>query len=220
MRNLPEDMLWASLVFVLVAVFSGPGSCCDPQEYRTQAGECCPMCHEGTFVQSDCTPFSGTRCRPCDSGTYMNQPNGLKKCFSCSSCVADNGLLVWQKCTNKTDTVCDVLNGFFCKSLAEDTGCSMAEKHKRCTAGQRTKEPGTDRIDTECEDCPMGFFSHFGMNCTRWTICSDTHVQVKDGNSRSDVRCSSASTNTSENFLFFCLALFHLFLRVTTINPF
>ncbi|XP_035014818.1 tumor necrosis factor receptor superfamily member 14-like isoform X2 [Hippoglossus stenolepis] len=211
-------MLWTSLVFGLVAVFSGPGSCCDTQEYRTQAAECCPMCHEGTFVQSDCTPLSGTRCRPCDNGTYMDQPNGLKKCFSCSSCVADNGLFVWQKCTNKTDTVCDVLNGFFCKSLAEVTGCSMAEKHTRCAAGQRIKEPGTDRTDTVCEDCLMGFFSHDGVKCTPWTICSETQVQVKDGDPRADVICSSASTNTFEKF--FCLALLHLFLHVTTINPF
>ncbi|XP_019958832.2 tumor necrosis factor receptor superfamily member 14 isoform X1 [Paralichthys olivaceus] len=196
-------MLSTSLVLGLLAVFSVPGSGCGTQEYRTQAGECCPMCHQGTFVQSDCTLLSGTRCRPCDNGTYMTQPNGLKKCFPCSSCVAENGLFVWQKCTNKSDTVCGVSNGFFCKSPVGDTGCSMAKKHTHCAAGQRIKEPGTHRTDTVCENCLTGFFSHDGLTCAPWTICSGTQVKVKDGDPYSDVVCSCSSRNTFEKLLLF-----------------
>uniref|UniRef100_A0A3B4VQB0 TNFR-Cys domain-containing protein n=1 Tax=Seriola dumerili TaxID=41447 RepID=A0A3B4VQB0_SERDU len=124
----------------------------------------------GTVVRRDCTPQSGTRCSLCNNGTFMNQPNGLNKCFPCTSCVPAHGVFAQQKCTVTTDTVCDVLSGYFCRSLANDTGCSLAEKHTHCAPGQRIKEPGTSRTDTVCEDCQPGYFSQDGVNCTAWTI--------------------------------------------------
>nr|BAN82749.1 tumor necrosis factor receptor superfamily member 14 precursor [Oplegnathus fasciatus] len=103
------------------------------------------------------------------------------------------GLFARQECTTTTDAVCDVLSGFFCKTLADDTGCSLAEKHTHCEPGQRIKEAGTSRTDTVCELCQPGYFSQDGVNCTAWTICSETQRKVKAGNTSSDVVCGTAS---------------------------
>uniref|UniRef100_A0A3P9BUW7 Tumor necrosis factor receptor superfamily member 14-like n=1 Tax=Maylandia zebra TaxID=106582 RepID=A0A3P9BUW7_9CICH len=122
----------------------------------------------GTVVQRDCTAYSGTRCRSCDLGTFMNQLNGLSNCFPCTTCDTGHGLFVKRNCTAKTDTVCDVLNGYYCKGLIDSNGCSLAEKHSQCEAGQKIKESGTSRSDTVCEDCQPGFFSKDGVKCTAW----------------------------------------------------
>lgn len=186
-------MLPTWVVFGCVACFVVPVLGCDPKEYATRDGQCCPLCFEGTFVRKDCTQQVGTKCRPCENGTYMNQPNGLNKCFPCTSCNPGHGLFVQQVCRTTHNTVCEVLPGYFCKSFADDTGCSLAEKHKRCAAGERIKEPGTSRTDTVCERCQPGYFSQDGVNCTAWTICSETQVKLKEGNAIRNVVCGSAS---------------------------
>ncbi|XP_035997900.1 tumor necrosis factor receptor superfamily member 14 isoform X1 [Fundulus heteroclitus] len=182
-----------SLLIIFVGVtWTEPGSACRPKEYTASDGQCCPMCHEGTVVQRDCTVQSGTRCIPCEAGTYMNKPNGLKRCFSCSSCAPGFGLFVKQNCTQTSDTVCDVLSGYFCKSLT-DTGCSTAEKHSVCEPGQRIKQPGTSRHDTVCEACQEGSFSPDGLNCTLWTECSASQTKVQEGSLTRDVVCRNVS---------------------------
>nr|XP_046254019.1 tumor necrosis factor receptor superfamily member 14-like isoform X2 [Scatophagus argus] len=183
------------IVFGSIAVFTMSGLCCRPNEYETTSGECCPRCLEGTFVRRDCTLQSGTRCGRCENGTFMSKPNGLNRCFPCSSCQQSYGLFVKQECTTIHDTVCDVLSGYFCKSLTEDTGCGLAEKHTHCVPGQRIKEAGTSRADTVCEDCQSGFFSQDGVNCTAWKTCTETQSKVKEGSTSTDVVCGSASRN-------------------------
>ncbi|KAM7411121.1 hypothetical protein PAMA_021211 [Pampus argenteus] len=187
-------MFPVSLVFVCVGVFTVPGRCCHVKEYVTQDGQCCPMCHKGTVVSRDCTVQTGTQCVPCKTGTFMNQPSGLKKCLSCTSCDTGHGLFTQQICTPTSDAICDVSSRYYCKSLT-DTGCSLAEKHTQCAPGQRVKEPGTSRTDTVCDDCQPGFFSQDGVNCTAWTICSETQVKVKEGSQRDDVVCGNGSRN-------------------------
>lgn len=185
-------MLLVVVVFGYVTVFTVPGLCCHSKEYVTTDGQCCPLCNEGTYVKRDCTPHSGTRCSSCGNGTFMNRPNGLDNCFSCSSCNQDQGLFVQQECKTTRDTVCEVISGYFCRSLTDDTGCSLAEKHTCCEAGQGIKEPGTRRTDTVCEHCQPGTFSEDGVKCIAWTFCSETQVMVKEGTISSDVVCATA----------------------------
>ncbi|CAI5640758.1 unnamed protein product [Oreochromis niloticus] len=185
-------MVSALLIFGYAAVFIVPVLSCRPKEYKTNDGQCCPMCNQGTkkrddcnetlcsrVVQRDCTAYSGTQCRLCDLGTFMNQPNGLSTCFPCTSCDTGHGLFVKQNCTATTDTVCDILNGYHCKGFTNSNGCSLAGKHSQCAAGQRIKEPGTSTSDTVCEDCQPGFFSKDGVNCTAWKTCSNRQIKVK-----------------------------------------
>ncbi|KAI9532775.1 hypothetical protein NQZ68_029341 [Dissostichus eleginoides] len=181
-------------VFVVLgcASFLAQGLCCRPKEYPTSAGQCCPMCSEGTIVQKDCTSQSGTRCSRCKNGSYMNQPNGLHSCITCSSCDSGHGLFVLQVCSETTDTVCEVIDGYFCKHL-DVTGCSAAQKHTQCVPGERIKEPGTSREDAQCELCQSGFFSEHGVNCTDWTACSGTQEKLKEGSESSDVVCGDSS---------------------------
>uniref|UniRef100_I3JQQ4 TNFR-Cys domain-containing protein n=1 Tax=Oreochromis niloticus TaxID=8128 RepID=I3JQQ4_ORENI len=187
-----DIMVSVFLVFACLAAPVVSAVSCHTKEYATRDGQCCPMCQEGTVVQRDCTAYSGTLCRFCELGTYMNQLNGLSHCFPCTTCDTGHGLFVKRNCTPKTDTVCDVLNGYHCKDLIDSNGCSLAEKHSQCAAGQRIKEPGTSRSDTVCEDCRTGFFSKDGVNCTAWKICSESQIKVEEGTSTSDVVCGSA----------------------------
>ncbi|XP_075951500.1 tumor necrosis factor receptor superfamily member 14-like [Anarhichas minor] len=182
-------------VFFCVAVFMAPALCCLSKEYATTDMQCCPMCHEGTVVRRDCTRQLGTRCIPCVDGTFMNQPNGLTKCFPCTPCDQGPGLFAQQGCTVTKDTVCDVVRGYFCKTYMDETGCSLAQKHTSCDPGHRIKRPGTSRTDTVCESCPPAYFSLEGVNCTVWTTCSETEVKVEEGHASRDVVCGAASRN-------------------------
>uniref|UniRef100_A0A8C6T415 TNFR-Cys domain-containing protein n=1 Tax=Neogobius melanostomus TaxID=47308 RepID=A0A8C6T415_9GOBI len=152
-------------VFLLLPALS-----CRPEEYAAQDdGQCCPMCREGTVVIGHCTEDSGTRCRPCANGTYMNQPNGETRCFLCSICHSAHGLLALLPCSSVSNSVCGAKPGFFCQQLSEGGSCEAAQKHSSCSPGQRVKEPGTSSADTVCEDCPEETFSLQGTNCTAWT---------------------------------------------------
>ncbi|XP_061590760.1 tumor necrosis factor receptor superfamily member 14-like isoform X2 [Cololabis saira] len=159
----------ASVAAVSTAHISPPASCQGHEYSSSDDGQCCPLCLEGMKVNKDCTEYKGTRCGHCETGTFMNKPNGLKECRPCTSCNQGDGLLVKQECTNTSDTVCDALSGYFCRNYSDDTGCSLASKHSRCAAGQRIKDHGTARRDTVCEDCQQGYFSVDGVNCTLWT---------------------------------------------------
>lgn len=185
--------MYNMIIMFVIIILIEPASACRPKEYTTSDGQCCPMCYEGTVVGKDCTTQSGTRCISCEKGTYMNQPNGLTRCLPCSTCDSGFGLFAKQSCTSLSDTVCDVLSGYFCKSLTDNTGCSTAEKHSVCKPGQRIKQPGTSRHDTECEFCPQESFSPFGVNCTLWTKCSESQTKVQDGSLTTDVVCSNRS---------------------------
>ncbi|XP_033966745.1 tumor necrosis factor receptor superfamily member 14-like [Pseudochaenichthys georgianus] len=178
-------------VFVVLGWVSFVAPDCLSKEYFTKAG-CCPLCSKGTVVREDCSLHAGTLCRRCEKGTFMNKPNGLNKCFTCTSCDSGRGLFLLQGCSETTDTVCEVIAGYFCKDV-DVTGCSAAQKHTQCVPGERIKEPGTSRADAQCEPCQSGFFSEHGVNCTDWTTCSETQAKLKEGSRISDVVCGDSS---------------------------
>ncbi|KAL7828796.1 hypothetical protein SRHO_G00324300 [Serrasalmus rhombeus] len=163
---------------------------CGPSEYQSTAGECCPMCSIGQVVYRDCIGDSSTTCKPCYSGTFMNQPNGFTKCFQCKICDKEQGLYNLRACTTISNTVCGVLDGYYCKYRDENEECTFPLKHRQCEPGEGIKFPGTKDSDTVCEGCPHGFYSPLGINCTKWTDCS-VKDQVKDteGSSVKDVQC-------------------------------
>ncbi|XP_017296003.1 tumor necrosis factor receptor superfamily member 14 isoform X2 [Kryptolebias marmoratus] len=158
----------------------------------------------GTVVGRDCTTEVGTRCVRCENGTFMNRSNSLKKCFPCSSCDPGHGLFPKQECSPTSDTFCEALNGFFCRSVTS-SGCTEAEKHSVCKPGQRIKEPGTNRRDAVCEDCQEGYFSSEGVTCSLWAKCSESQTKVEEGSSVSDVVCRNKSTRN--RFFLFLLIL-------------
>ncbi|MED6247012.1 hypothetical protein ATANTOWER_027965, partial [Ataeniobius toweri] len=58
---------------------------CPHTEYKID-NNCCPMCPSGSRVKTDCTEFRRRSCLPCTDGTYMDLPNGEKRCSPCSTC--------------------------------------------------------------------------------------------------------------------------------------
>ncbi|XP_029911794.1 tumor necrosis factor receptor superfamily member 14-like isoform X2 [Myripristis murdjan] len=188
-------MFYTVLAFLFVASVSVGGVHgvdCKPGEYKTRDEECCPMCEAGYVVRRDCTPESSTGCIKCGSGTYMDKRNGLTKCLTCTSCHPAEGLLTQQECTPTSNTVCDVVEGHFCKSSTLDTGCTVAEVHRSCAAGQRIKSPGNKTADTVCEDCPPRYYSPYGITCIAWTICSETQRTIEEGSPSKDFVCGNA----------------------------
>ncbi|KAJ8379697.1 hypothetical protein SKAU_G00004750 [Synaphobranchus kaupii] len=155
------------VLFTLCIVFT-IGKECGPAEYKTDAEECCPMCEKGYVVGKDCTSDSSTICMPCINGTYMDKPNGLSKCRQCQTCDTRHGLIFLHECTTTSNASCDVKDGFYCKSYSKNE-CNLALKHSPCTHGRYPKVPGTKTADTLCEECPDGYFSTNGINCTAWT---------------------------------------------------
>ncbi|KAK2898507.1 hypothetical protein Q8A67_009925 [Cirrhinus molitorella] len=169
--------------------FLSVGSACGPSEYKSAYGECCPVCNIGSVVYRDCSEFMSTTCKPCTPGTFMSKPNGLHQCFTCKHCAESQGLYVQSACTTISDAICDVLDGYHCIDYA-NSQCRHAEKHSVCRPGQETKTPGTKSSDTVCVDCPLGFYSPSGLNCTKWKDCAARNEkQTENGSPVKDVTC-------------------------------
>ncbi|XP_036435334.1 tumor necrosis factor receptor superfamily member 14-like [Colossoma macropomum] len=165
---------------------------CDPTSYVSVAGDCCPLCPIGAVVLRDCIGDSNTTCEPCDSGMFMNQPNDFNKCFPCKTCDSAKGLYVSHTCTIKSDTACEVMDGYYCKQYS-GIECTFALKHRQCGPGEQIMAPGTKDSDTVCEPCPPGFYSPLGINCVKLTNCS-VKDEIKDKEDSSvDVQCTPAS---------------------------
>ncbi|XP_065102931.1 tumor necrosis factor receptor superfamily member 5-like isoform X2 [Paramisgurnus dabryanus] len=203
----------ASVLYILVTF----GNTCGPSEYKSSKGECCPMCNIGLVVYRECLGDSSTTCIPCSPGTYMNEPNGLFKCLTCRNCSKSQGLYIQSLCNTIKDTICDVLDGYHCVDYS-NSQCQLAQKHTVCNPGQEIKTPGTKRSDTKCEDCPSGFYSPTGLNCTRWTDCAaKNEIEKETGSSIKDVTCTPrrsryglyiAAVTAAVTFILCCMCLF------------
>lgn len=51
------------------------------------------------------------------------------------------GLYIQSKCSTIKNTICDVLDGYYCKDYS-NSQCLHALKHSVCAPGQETKSPG------------------------------------------------------------------------------
>uniref|UniRef100_A0A3Q1JI87 TNFR-Cys domain-containing protein n=1 Tax=Anabas testudineus TaxID=64144 RepID=A0A3Q1JI87_ANATE len=183
----------ASLLILVMKVFSGQTLTCHKEQYQT-GNLCCSMCDAGSRVQTDCTESRNTSCVPCLEGTYNNQPTGLKYCFSCSHC--DHSLKIKTSCTTTSDAVCEPQEGFYCVEPS-DNGCESAEKHRRCEPGQYISQKGTASTDSVCSDCSDGSFSDGTFpSCRPHTQCETKNLQLlKPGTTSTDAECGEHSSN-------------------------
>ncbi|MEQ2286198.1 hypothetical protein AMECASPLE_039803 [Ameca splendens] len=96
-RNLViiHKSLFFSSQMILMRPFRVHTITCHLTEYKI-GNECCPMCPPGSRVKTDCTEFRSTSCLPCTDGTYMDRPNGLKRCTPCSTCDSGAAMLMFS----------------------------------------------------------------------------------------------------------------------------
>ncbi|XDV49151.1 hypothetical protein PO909_018453 [Leuciscus waleckii] len=169
-------------------------STCARAEYEIN-GECCPMCAPGNHVLWHCTLDTSTTCVPCSALTYIDEPNGLDKCFPCSVCDAEQGLGIKRSCTRSADTVCEPLDGFYC--IEKNKGsCTHAVQHSECHPGQYIRQAGTAFTDTVCVNCTEGTYSNGSFTtCQPHSICeSEGLKEIKPGTMSSDVECGKSVT--------------------------
>ncbi|XP_036435344.1 tumor necrosis factor receptor superfamily member 14-like [Colossoma macropomum] len=181
-------------IFLIAAIFSMNFEFClcgcARAEYEMENGECCPMCAPGNRVYRHCTEDTSTTCVPCLDSTFIDAPNGLRDCFSCTVCDPNQGLRVKTSCTRSSDAVCEPLDGHYCTDQHRGT-CIHALKHKKCSPGQYIKHKGTASKDTECAECSDGTFSNGSLQiCQPHSKCEDLGLtEIKAGTLSSDAEC-------------------------------
>ncbi|XP_054904279.1 tumor necrosis factor receptor superfamily member 14-like [Poeciliopsis prolifica] len=195
------------LLMILMRDFRVDSATCHITEYRT-GDECCSVCPAGSRVKIDCTEFKSTSCQKCSEGTYMDLPNGLKRCNPCSTCDSGAGLKEKLSCELTTDTVCEPMEGFFCTDLKSE-GCAVAQKHRSCEPGQYISRNGTASTDTECSECSSGSFSDETVfSSQQHRQCEKENLQlIKAGTASADAECGEKSSNTTGVVIFVLVVL-------------
>lgn len=90
---------------------------------------------------------SGTRsCAESDPSTLGRledgcSPKSLAGAPMALSLTADMGLLTWQECSSRKDTVCRCILGHFCETQNGEH-CSTCLPHSTCPPGQRVQKRG------------------------------------------------------------------------------
>ncbi|XP_037391491.1 tumor necrosis factor receptor superfamily member 14-like [Pygocentrus nattereri] len=182
-------VLIAAIFFMTIQLcFCG----CARAEYQRENGECCPMCAPGNRVYRHCTEDTSTTCVPCLDSTFIDAPNGLRECFSCTVCDPNQGLRVKTPCTQSSDTVCEPLDGYHCTDQHRG-GCIHALKHTSCSLGQYIKRKGTASKDAECAECADGTFSNGSLQiCQPHSKCEELGLtEIKAGTHSSDAECGN-----------------------------
>uniref|UniRef100_A0A3B4CLV0 TNFR-Cys domain-containing protein n=1 Tax=Pygocentrus nattereri TaxID=42514 RepID=A0A3B4CLV0_PYGNA len=183
------------IIFLMAATFSLNFELCfcmcARAEYEIN-GECCPMCSSGNHVYRHCTEDTSTACVPCHHSAFIDAPNGLIDCFSCTVCDPGQGLRVKTPCTRSSDTVCEPLDGYYCTDQHRG-GCILAQKHTNCSPGQYIKHKGTAFKDTECAECSDGTFSNGSLLfCQQHSKCEELGlIEIKAGTFSSDADCGT-----------------------------
>ncbi|KAI4904105.1 hypothetical protein NFI96_028906 [Prochilodus magdalenae] len=162
---------------------------CAHNEYDME-GECCPMCEPGARIYRYCTLNTTTACVPCVDLTFIDAPNSLTDCFSCTVCDPGQRLRVKTACTPSSDTVCEPLDGYYCTDQYRGS-CIFAQKHTNCSPGQYIKHRGTAFKDTECSECSDGTYSDgLLQNCLPHSKCEDLGLaEIKAGTLSTDAEC-------------------------------
>ncbi|XP_036433945.1 tumor necrosis factor receptor superfamily member 14-like [Colossoma macropomum] len=187
----------AEITFLIAAILSLNFELCfcscARAEYEID-GECCPMCAPGNRVYRHCTADISTTCVSCHDSTFIDAPNGLRDCFSCTVCDPGQGLRVKTPCTRSSDTVCEPLDEHYCTDQHRGS-CILAEKHTNCSTGQYIKHKGTAFKDTECAECADGTFSDGSFQtCQTHSKCEDLGLtEIKAGTLSSDAECGNKS---------------------------
>uniref|UniRef100_A0A8D0HID3 TNFR-Cys domain-containing protein n=1 Tax=Sphenodon punctatus TaxID=8508 RepID=A0A8D0HID3_SPHPU len=119
----------------------------------------------------------------CEAGEYKID----NKC--CPTCNAGFRLIIKQPCTDRKNTVCGCVQGYFCIGGSD---CDNCWKHTVSPPGFMVLQPGTEISDTKFVACPPRTFStaFMSLTCSPWSNCSEQGLVEKNaGTATSDVVC-------------------------------
>ncbi|XP_061910381.1 tumor necrosis factor receptor superfamily member 1A isoform X1 [Entelurus aequoreus] len=126
------------LIFLLLALFS-IGHCDDSNDPCS--------CPAGHYKKGNCLNSISERCGQCENGTYTANNNTMNRCFSCSRC--EGNLVEKQKCTSKSDVICDCKDGYYkvetsCQACyceaCENRDCAACLSREQCLKDAKCKK--------------------------------------------------------------------------------
>ncbi|XP_067223365.1 tumor necrosis factor receptor superfamily member 6 [Chanodichthys erythropterus] len=147
--------MYVNLVFLFCVIFVSDGrrlrrrsADCTDGTYQHEGKTCC-LCPKGFRVLIHCTATdkTNTKCQLCDSGTYMDHPNGDHSCQLCDVCDPNANMKEKVRCSKYSNTVCRCLDDHYC-----DKGdhCKFCKACGKCE--NEVKIKCTETNNTVCED--------------------------------------------------------------------
>ncbi|XP_055724163.1 tumor necrosis factor receptor superfamily member 1B isoform X1 [Salvelinus fontinalis] len=183
-----------NMVYTLPYTPDSDGSCRNKtaEYHNTDVNLCCSKCTSGTRRKVECSSTSDTACEPCPSGQYSGTFNYFSKCFRCSKCSADKGLMYVQKCSSTTKPQCACRTGMYCV-LNQHPDCKECASYTYCKPGHGVSVEGTAESDVDCASCPNGTFSDqlsYTQICQHHTDCvSQGRNVLTNGTATTDAVC-------------------------------
>ncbi|XP_051879408.1 tumor necrosis factor receptor superfamily member 11B-like isoform X2 [Pristis pectinata] len=145
----------------------------------------CEQCPPGTYRKTHCNTSKRTECAPCPDSHYTAYWNSLDECQYCNVFCKEYQY-VKHECNSTHNRVCECVEGRYFEF-------EFCLKHSECPPGFGVKKLGTPYINTECMQCPKGFFSTNKsaiQPCQKHTNCSLFGLkQVLQGDAFQDNVC-------------------------------
>ncbi|XP_036444970.1 tumor necrosis factor receptor superfamily member 5 [Colossoma macropomum] len=169
-------------------------SCPDQHEHN---GQCCDFCPKGTYVSTDCTNSSKTKCKTCPHEHYTEEKNYMHDCLPCKQCHPENQIVL-KPCQQHNDRQCGCKEGFFCSS-GSPGHCEHCLALTVCPPGKGVSVQFTSHSDTTCSPCAPGTFSDvedYKTPCHNHTNCEELgrHL-LTPGTATTDAKCGDVIQN-------------------------
>ncbi|XP_069865826.1 tumor necrosis factor receptor superfamily member 23-like isoform X1 [Dipodomys merriami] len=118
---------------------------CSPGEFWSD-GRCCLLCPAGEYVSQACvSPHTRGSCVKCEPRTFTTSANGLPACQPCSTCGADQEMVV--ECSSTRNRVCRCRSGHFYLAPESIEFCAPCTK---CPEGRPVLQQCSATANTVC----------------------------------------------------------------------
>ncbi|XP_063260467.1 tumor necrosis factor receptor superfamily member 6B [Prinia subflava] len=182
----PSKWMLPPLLLLLAELACGAQPTYQWKDAVTSQRITCQQCPPGTFVAQHCSRDRATVCQPCPDLHYTRYWNYLEKCLYCNVICGERQVEV-QQCNATHNRACQCQQGYY-------SHMEFCIRHSECPPGSGVVNPGTPFEDTQCHECPQGFFSSDSSTnpCQPHQDCEQqgkvTNVQ---GNKYHDTLCTS-----------------------------
>lgn len=182
----PSKWMFPPLLLLLAELACGAEPTYQWKDAVTSQKITCQQCPPGTFVAQHCSRDKRTECAPCPDLHYTQYWNYLEKCRYCNVICGEKQVEV-QQCNATHNRACQCQQGYY-------SDMEFCIRHSECPPGSGVVKAGTPFEDTQCHECPPGFFSSNSSTnpCQPHQDCEQqgkvTNVQ---GNKYHDTLCTS-----------------------------